>query len=463
MVGESRAPNVNQMQSPSLVEIAWQVRQKGVLGFFLHQWKQQGDLPQLRMGRHQLSLIVHPDHARRILLTERQHYDKLDAWEVSRQLTLGDGLIAANGAQWKRQRRLMASFFTPKSIEDYFELMLEAAQSVAAGWQSAAESGEEVDVLDDMTRVTAWIILRSMFGTEISEERLHDLADDVETMILFGSRREMLPIKAPMWVPLPSHVRQKNAKARVHGFIREVIVRRRGLPESSWPNDLLSKLMSAKDEETGETMADLLVRDECLGIFIAGHETTARTLAFLWFCLDQNPHVADQLHKELDGVLEPDQMPTIDHLKQLPYMVQVIKEVLRLYPPAPAFPRDPITTQKMDGVELTPGTYVLIFPYATHRHPDFWDDPDKFDPDRFLPEREDKMHPFAYYPFGGGNRVCMGNSFAMLEMSILTAVLARRFDAKLKPGHVPHVDMNGTLMIHNGLPMTMSIRNHKKH
>lgn len=458
MSEKNLAPAITDSQRPSLLKMAMQINKMGLLQFFMQQWREQGDIAQLRMGRQELSLIVHPEHARRVLLTERQHYDKLDTWETTRQLLLGDGLIAANGAQWKRQRRLMSGFFTAKSIEHFYPLMVDAAEAVSKRWEAVARSGEMVDVLAEMTQITAWIILRSMFGTEIDEQRLHDLAGDVETLIKFGNRREMLPVKAPLWAPLPSHVQHRKATTRVHSFIREVISRRRNEPESSWPEDLLSKLMSARDEETGDSMADILIRDECLGIFVAGHETTARTLAFLWYMLDQNPQVAERLQSELDGVFSRDQVPTLEDLRRLPYLIQVIKEVLRLYPPAPAFPRDAITPQNMDGALLSPGTYLLVFPYATHRHPDFWEDPESFDPDRFLPERETQIHPFAYYPFGGGNRVCIGNNFAMQEMSILTALLARKFSARMKPGHVPKIDMQGTLMMSNSLPMSLSAR-----
>lgn len=200
-------------------------------------------------------------------------------------------------------------------------------------------------------------------------------------------------------------------------------------------------------------MADILVRDECLGIFVAGHETSARTMAFMLYSLHENPDVAAYLRQELNDVIPAEQPPTLEDLKRLPYLTRVIKEVLRLYPPAPAFPRDPVTAETLDGVRLEAGAYVLVAPYFTHRHPDFWSEPERFDPDRFLPERERELHPYAYCPFGGGNRICIGNSFAMLEMSVLTAVLARRFDPQLVAGHKLQIEMAGTLMIKNGLPM----------
>jgi cytochrome P450 len=454
----SNATRVAEPRSPGLIEIALQIRSKGALQFFMDQWRAQGDLPQLLMGRHKLVFAVHPEHVRHILVTARHGFDKGQTWESSRQLLLGDGLIASTGELWKRQRRLMSSFFTPRSIEQYYPVMLAAADSTAKRWASIAESGRPIDMVGDMTRLTAIIILRSMFGMDISEERLRALEGDVEQMILFVNRREMLPLKPPLWAPLASHRRYREARARVHALISDVIARRRAEPQASWPNDLLSKLMLARDEETGETMTDVLVHDESLGIFVAGHETTARTISFLWYALHENPDIAARLHAELDAVLPRDQAPTLEHLKRLPYTMRTIKEVLRLYPPSPVQPRDPIDHQDLGGVRVSPGTYLMLFPYATHRHPAFWDDPERFDPDRFLPEREQARHPFAYFPFGGGQRVCLGNSFAMLEAHVLTALLARRFSARLALGHRPQIEMGGTLRVRNGLPMLIARR-----
>jgi cytochrome P450 len=337
-------------------------------------------------------------------------------------------------------------------------VIVAAAEATARRWDALAARERPIDMVDEMTRVTASIILRSMFGMDISEERLRSLEGGVEDMIMFVNRREMLPVKLPLWAPLPSHRRYLEARARVQALIRDLIARRRAEPQASWPNDLLSKLMFARDEETGEAMSDQLVHDESLGIFVAGHETTARTMSFLWHALDENPPVKARLHAELDAVVPRGEAPTLEQLKRLPFTAQTIKEVLRLYPPSPAQPRDPTEVQELNGVQVSPGTYVMLFPYATHRHPEFWDEPERFDPDRFLPERESGRHPFAYFPFGGGQRICLGNNFAMLEALILTALLARRFDAQLVAGHRLKIDIGGTLVVRNGMPMLIAHR-----
>jgi cytochrome P450 len=373
-------------------------------------------------------------------------------------LLLGDGLIASTGALWKRQRRLMSGFFGPRSIEQYYPVMLAAAETTARRWESIARTGQPVELIDEMMLLTARIILQSMFGTDVGDDRLTSIQGDVEGMIGFVTKRGHSPLKAPIWLPLPSHRRYLSARTRVHALIEDVIARRRSQPRADWPDDLLSKLMLARDEDTGEAMTDLLVRDESLGIFIAGHETTARTMSFLWYALHENPDVEARLHAELDSVLPRDDTPTLEHLKRLPYTLQVIKEVLRLYPPAPGYARDATVDHVMDGVRVPSGALMLLFPYATHRHPDFWEEPERFDPDRWLPEREAARHPFAYHPFAAGHRICLGNNFAMLEAHILAALLVRRFRARLVAGHNPRFESAGTLIVTNGLPMAITPR-----
>jgi cytochrome P450 len=445
-------------RSPSIIAIVRRLRSGGWLEFLMDLWRTQGDLPHLRAGLGNVMVVIHPDHVRHISITARQSFDKLNSYEIPRVLLLGDGLIASKGVLWKRQRRLMSSFFSPRSIEQYYPVMLAAAERTAHRWESVARTGTPIDVINEMMLMTAWIIVQSMFGADVTDERLNSLQGDIEDLIGFVTRRGFFPVQAPMWMPLPSHRRYRAARARVFTLIQDVIARRRSQPRTAWPDDLLSKLMLARDEETGEAMTDMLLRDESLGIFIAGHETTARTMSFLLLALNENPGVEARLHAELDSVLPRDEAPTLEHLKRLPYTLQVIKEVLRLYPPAPAYARDTAVEHTMDGVRVPAGTVMLLFPYATHRHPAFWEEPERFDPDRWLPEREAARHPYAYHPFAAGHRICLGNNFAMLEAHILTALLVRRFRARLVAGHRPELDLAGLLIVRNGLPMVLTRR-----
>jgi cytochrome P450 len=299
-----------------------------------------------------------------------------------------------------------------------------------------------------------------MFST-LPDEEIITIKGDVETMIHYTSAAQSNPFRPPLWIRVGENARFLEARERVHKFINNVIAARRAVPEAEWPDDLLSKLMQARDPESGASIPDSLLRDESITIFFAGHETTARTLTFMFYALAKNPDVAARLHAEVIHVLgshPQDVPPSIDDLKQLPYTLQVIKETLRLYPPAPMYVRDAVGEDVIDGIPISPGTQMMLLPFATHRHPDFWDHPEKFDPDRWTPEAEAARHPYAYHPFAAGQRICIGNNFSLFESHILTAMLARRFIARLVPAdHEVQLEMAGTLYSKNGVPMQIEL------
>jgi cytochrome P450 len=438
------------------LDIALQVQRQGTLRFFESTWQRYGDLARLQIGRQVLFLVVHPDHVRHIAIEQRDLYGKHASYDAVRQLLLGNGLVASNGALWRRQRKLMAPFFTPRAIETYLPIIVEDGAWFRDRWTAAAAEGKPRDMLTEMSLLTASIILKSMFSLETSDT-IDWVKGAVEVMIGFASRRQLNPVQAPLWLPTPRNRAYHTARARVHDYIQGVIAQRRAQPPESWPDDLLTRLMQARDEETGAPMADTLLRDEAITIFFAGHETTARTLAFLWYALADHPEVATRLHAELDRVLG-DEVPTLAHLKQLPYTLQVIKETLRLYPAAPMYARDAAASDTIDGIPVPVGARMVVMPYLTHRHPDFWADPLRFDPDRWEPAAEAGRHPYAYHPFAAGQRVCIGNNFSLFESHLLVALLARHFMLHRVPGHTPQWWMSGTLGSRNGLPMIVTRR-----
>jgi cytochrome P450 len=401
-------------------------------------------------------LAVHPEHVRYISITNRQNYDKGRSYDVVRQLLLGDGVLTSRGEAWRRQRRLMAPFFTPRSVETYYPVILRDGQALIERWNRLAGSGVLVEMSDEMMRVTAAIILRAMFSSE-SDEELVKIKNAVETMIQFTARFETNPLHFPLWVPTRTHRQYYASRELVHSFITRVIDRRRAVPSEQWPDDLLSKLMRARDEETGQAMSETLLRDESITIFFAGHETTARTLTFMWYALSQYPEISERLYRETVEVLG-NRLPTVEDLQRMPYTMQVIKETLRLYPAAPFYIRDVVADDVIDGKPVPAGSRVLLSPFLTHRHPDFWPDPERFDPDRWLPEIENERHPFAWHPFAAGQRICLGNNFSLFETHLLAAILARRFAPRLKAGFQPKLDMAGTLTSRNGMPMVIEFR-----
>lgn len=439
------------------LDVALEVQRRGTLGFFESAWHRYGDLARLRVGPRTIFLVVHPDHVRRITVEQRDTYAKHASYDDIRRLVLGDGLVGSNGALWRRQRKLMAPFFTPRAAETYLPVIVEDGAWFRERWDGAARRGEPLDMLTEMSVLTASIILKSMFSTEASDT-IGWVKSDAETMVGFAARRQMNPIQPPLWVPTPRNRAYLEARARVHDYIRGVISQRRARPPESWPDDLLSRLMRARDDDTGQPMSDSLLRDEAITIFFAGHETTARTLAFLWHALAEHPEVAERMHSEVDAVLGEVDAPTIAHLKRLPYTLRVVKETLRLYPAAPMYARDAAAPDDIDGVPVPVGAQMVVMPFLTHRHPDFWPDPLRFDPDRWQPDREAARHRFAYHPFAAGQRVCLGNNFSLFESHLLVAMLARRFAPRKVPGHTPQLWMDGTLGSRNGLPMIVARR-----
>jgi len=398
---------------------------------------------------------MHPDAVEHVNVSHRQSYDKRGSYDAVRSYLTGEGLVASTGDLWRRQRKLMAPFYTPKGVQAYAELMIRDGERLVSRWQTLARQGTEVEIAEEMTTITASIILKAMFSTETMES-IHQMKDAVEAMITFVSA-QLAGVGLPAWLPTAKRRRYDAARQLVHRSISTLIAKRRSIDEAQWPDDLLSRLMKARDDETGQAMSESLLRDESITTFFAGHETTARTMTFAWYALATNPQVTQRLHEELDRVLGG-RLPTADGLRQLPYTLQVIKEVLRLYPAAPFYVRDALAADQLGGFDVPAGAAVMVSPYYIHRHPQFWNHPEVFDPDRWTREQESSRHGYAYHPFAAGPRICIGNNFSLLETHLLLATLAQRFTPRLRAGFQPQWTMQGTLGIANGLPMVITAR-----
>ncbi|HEX5807534.1 MAG TPA: cytochrome P450 [Anaerolineales bacterium] len=433
-------------------EALWGLSRLGFLECIGELWQQHGDVFQLNILNRRMVVAIHPEAVRHVNVSNRQNYDKLQSYDVVRKFILGNGLVASNGELWRRQRKLMAPFYTPKGVQAYGEIMLKDGYRLLERWSQL--NGQTVEIGEEMTFVTAAIILRAMFSME-TDEAIIGMKNAVETMLGYAGHNQT-GIFIPLWIPTRSNQEYLRAREMVHSYIMSVIEHRRSQPEAQWPDDFLTRLMQARDEETGEPMSDDLLRDESITTFFAGHETTARTMTFAWYALAENPHVADRLHAELDSVLG-ERTPALEDLHRLPYTLRIIKEVLRLYPPAPFYIRDALADDRVGGFN-TGGLPVLMSPYYTHRHPDFWENPLEFNPDRWTPEREAAMHPYQYHPFAAGQRVCIGNNFSLLEAHILLSLLAREYAPKLASGFTPKFVMGGTLGTSNGFPMIIERR-----
>ncbi|UKN00267.1 cytochrome P450 [Paracrocinitomix mangrovi] len=440
---------------PSVFSAFKGLTKHGFLDYIDEAWKTYGDTFELNLGIRSLIFAIHPDAVQQINVTHGKKFDKVKSYNVVRKYLTGEGLVASTGDLWKRQRKLMAPFFTPKGVQEYAEIMIKDSLEIAERWEQFSSTGQEVDIEEEMMRVTASIILKSMFSSEMDEETLA-MKDAVAIMIKYATSQEQ-GIHPPDWVPTKRNKTYFEAKNKVHHYIKKLIDHRKSISEDQWPNDLLSKLMKVKDEETGELMSENLLRDESITTFFAGHETTAKTMSATWYALATNEEATTKLHQELDRELG-DKIPTLDDLHRLPYTLQVVKEVLRLYPAAPFYVRDAVEDDEYNGYQIKKGTAVMLSPYFTHRHPDFWENPNKFDPDRWTPEKEKERHPYAYHPFATGKRICIGNNFSLLESHILLAILAQKFNPKLKPNAKVTWEMHGTLGTKESIQMKIEKR-----
>ncbi|HEY9283034.1 MAG TPA: cytochrome P450, partial [Pyrinomonadaceae bacterium] len=328
------------------------------------------------------------------------------------------------------------------------------AEAQARRWQERARSGEPLDVAGEMMRLTLRIIGLTMFTTDLTSEA-DVIGRSLDVIRAHSIRAMWRPANLPVWVPTPSNLRFRRALAAGDRVMREMIEARRSGEIRN--DDLLSLLLRARDEETGEGMSDEQLRAEVVTIVGAGHETSAVTLSWAWYLLSQHPEVEGRLHEELARVLAG-RTPTLEDLPRLAYATMVVEETMRLYPPAWAISRTAKRADTLGGYPVAAGSEALLIPYVTHRHPDFWDDPDEFRPERFAPAAKESRPRFSYFPFGGGPRQCIGQHFAMAEMLIVVATLAQRFRLRLAPGRAVVPEASISLRPREGVPMILHER-----
>ncbi len=313
-------------------------------------------------------------------------------------------------------------------------------------WEASAARGEAIEINQEMMRMAMGVIAATMFNIDITEEAV-GAAGAFTHVLDYITANTMRFVDLPLWVPTPGHRRFNDATRTLNQFMGGIIrARREAQARGDGPrhNDLLDMLINAKDEETGQSMSDKQIYDEVLTIFFAGHETTAQALTWTWHLLSQHPEAESRLHADIDATLGG-RTATADDLAALPYPRQVIDEAMRLYPPVWIFVRDAYGDDEIGGYTVPAKSMIMLSPYLTHRHPGFWEEPDQFDPERFAPERAEKRHHYAYFPFGGGARTCIGNSFALLEAHLAVAMIAQRFRLRRADDRPVGPKMLGTL------------------
>jgi cytochrome P450 len=411
---------------------------------------EQGDIFQFQLGPQNAYCVTHPDLIKEVLVAKNQHFVKGRALQRAKRL-LGNGLLTSEGEAHRRQRRLVLPAFHRDRINSYGATMIEHAGNCSANWVD----GTTVDVDQEMMRLTLSIVGKTLFNADVS-----DSARDVGqamTSILEMFHLLLLPFSELLEkFPLPQNRRFEAARARLDGIIYGLIEERRASGKDQ--GDLLSMLLAATDEESGDGMTDQQVRDEALTLFIAGHETTANALTWTWYLLSQHPEAEQRLHDELDAVLDPGAAPTLGDLPRLVYTERVFAESMRLYPPGWAIGRKSISECTIGGYAIPAGSLVLINVYGLHRDGRFFPEPERFDPERWTPEAKEARHSYSYVPFGGGVRRCIGENFAWMEGALVLATLARNWRFRPDPGQQIGINPLMTLRPKYGMRMSLHRR-----
>jgi cytochrome P450 len=413
------------------------------LELFMSGTRDFGDVVGFHMLHYPYVLLTNPEAIRHVLVENHKNYEKSRNYIGLKQV-LGQGLVTSEGELWRRQRRLAQPAFHRERIQSFVRAMSECTADMLARW----EGESELDVHKEMMRLTFRVVGRALLSRDLDGDAsaigealtvgLHWANDYAETLF---------PI--PKSVPTPKNMRLKKAMKTFDDLIFGTIEERR---REGPKDDLLSMLLEARDEDTGEAMSDNLLRDELITMVSAGHETTANALSFALYLLSKHPSWMRAVRDEAKSVLG-DRLPEIDDVKKLPTAAMVIEETMRLYPPVWVFERRALEADRFEDFEIPKDATVGISPYVLHRSAKHWENPEGFDPTRFEPRAKEGRHKYAYMPFGGGPRTCIGNVFALTEATIVLAMIARRFRMDLLPGHTMELDALVTLRPKGGLRM----------
>jgi cytochrome P450 len=423
---------------------------KDPIGFLTQAAQQYGDLVGFRFGPQWALFINHPDLIKDVLVTHDHLFGKGRGLQRAKRL-LGEGLLTSEGSFHRRQRRLAQPAFHRQRVQGYGTVMTHYADQARQRWQE----GRTLDIDLEMMRLTLAIVAKALFDADVTREA--EAIGQALTTTMEWWRQLMLPFSELLEkLPLPSIRRFKEARARLDATIYRIIEERRADPRDR--GDLLSMLMAAQDSEgDGTSMSDLQLRDELMTLFLAGHETTANVLTWTWYLLSQAPEVESRLHEELDRMLGG-RLPQADDLPQLTYTEKVLAESMRLYPPAWIIGRRTLQEYEVSSYRLPPNTLILLSPFIMHRDARYYSDPEQFDPERWTPEAKAVRPRFSYFPFGGGSRQCIGESFAWMEGILLVATLAQRWRMRLLPGHPVAPRPLVTLRPKFGMKMTIERR-----
>lgn len=450
----TRAPGPRGLPWFGSVFPAW----RDPLTLFLASRATYGDVVRFKFGPFQYYLVNDPSVVKHVLVDNPKAYTKSRNY-LGLKVVLGEGLLTSEGDHWRRQRKLAQPAFHRDKLAGFASQMALATRDMLTRWE-AEGSAAPFCVHTEMMRLTFRIVGLTLFSADVDGDA-KEVGQALDVAMRWANDYAESMFRIPPFIPTPANLRFKKAKKTLDAVVFGLIAERRAraAQTSEFGEDLLGMLMAATEEPDGPSggqatartgMDDQQLRDEIITMILAGHETTANLLAWTFHLLSKHPDVERRVREEARRVLG-DRDPALDDVKSLEYTRLVLEEALRLYPPAWVFERQAVTADTLGGHRIEPGAIVGLCPYVLHRHPDHWDNPEGFDPERFRPERASTRARYAYLPFGGGPRTCVGNHFAMMEAQILLAMIVREHRLELEPSHKVELEPLITLRPKNGI------------
>ncbi|WP_351234021.1 cytochrome P450 [Streptomyces sp. NPDC002133] len=413
------------------------------LGTYLNARRAYGDVVRFTAGppglRAELYAVFSAEGAQQVLATESANFRKDNTFYQEVRESFGNGLLTSQDEDYLRQRRLVQPLFTRRRVDRYAAAVTDETTALLANWRTAP--GATVDVVDEMTGLTLRAVARILFGTDV-EAAVPVVERCFPVIGNYTLRRGYSPANPPRHWPTPANRRAASATAELYAVCDRIIERRRAEGDAAQSDDLLTLLAQAGSAEDGSLDASE-IRDQVLVFLLAGHETTATSLAFALHLLARHPEQQERARAEAVHVLSG-RVPEAYDLDALPYLARVLKEAMRLYPAGPVIGRQAVAAAEIEGHTIPAGADVIVAPWVTHRHPRYWDDPERFDPDRFTADREKERPRYAWFPFGGGPRACIGQHFSMLESVLALSMVLRAYELRAVDVDVP-VDTGITL------------------
>jgi len=428
--------------------------QKDPLSLILQLQNEYGGVVRFRVGLWNAYILTSPEAVKHVLVDNHRNYNKKNVFvdNILKRI-LGRGLFTSEGEFWRRQRRMIQPIFHSERIQAYGELMVDESVKALTRWEPYVREQKPLDMAGEMMRLSLNIAGRALFGLDLSNDT--ERVGTVAMQLAEGFGR--IGVGSLLFFSLPTKNNRKTRAALndLDNIIYDLIqLRRKELHKrvSVEPLDLLSLLILSEDEDTGKKMGDRQIRDEVTTLLLAGYDTTFNALSWTLYLLSQNPEAAKRLQQELQQVLGG-RVPCVEDISALHYTQMIIQEAMRLYPSVWGFSRTSIEQDLIEGYRIPAGSFILLAPFATHRFPGTWENPENFEPERFHPSRKNERPKHAYFPFGSGMRLCIGKHFAMTETVLVLATIAQRVKFQLVPGVKVKPNPLVTLCPSPGLPM----------